>query len=205
MKAVYVLCASAAVFWLMLFSPWTSPHIPFWLLLAAAAGILGAGSLILGRKDNRRLYELRLRYFTVGIASAYVLYVVFLASRVSLEYFAPFARQQIAAVYSRKAGTPAAYVAMLLFFWIGPAEEIFWRGFIQHRLAEKLGSTQGWLCASLLYAGIHAGSLNPVLMTAALVCGLFWGAMFKKFGSVWPGLISHASWDLLVFILWPLQ
>jgi uncharacterized protein len=205
MKAVYVLSLSAAIFWCALFSPWTSPHIHFWLLMPLAAGALGAGSLILGHQDNKSLYGFRFRYVAIGVASAYVLYVIFLAGHLTLEHFAPFTREQITAIYNRRAGTPAFAAGMLLFLWIGPAEEIFWRGFIQQRLMKKLGGAKGWLYASLIYAGIHAFSLNPVLLAAALVCGLFWGALFKRFGSVWPGLISHALWDLSIFILWPLQ
>jgi uncharacterized protein len=205
MKAAYVLSLSAIIFWCALFSPWGSPYIHFWLLMTLATGILGAASLILGHKDNQSLYEFRFRYIAIGIASAYVLYVIFLAGHLALEHFAPFARQQIAAIYNRRAGTPVFTIGVLLFFWIGPAEEIFWRGLIQHRLMKKLGGRKGYLCASLIYACVHLPALNPVLLVAALVCGLFWGAMFKKFGSVWPGLISHALWDILIFIFWPLQ
>jgi hypothetical protein len=25
-----------------------------------------------------------------------------------------------------------------------------------------------------------------------------------RFGSVWPGLVSHALWDVMIFVLWPL-
>jgi membrane protease YdiL (CAAX protease family) len=42
-----------------------------------------------------------------------------------------------------------------------------------------------------------------VLLAAAALCGLFWGAMLLRYRSVWPGLISHALWDVAAFVLFP--
>jgi membrane protease YdiL (CAAX protease family) len=43
-----------------------------------------------------------------------------------------------------------------------------------------------------------------MLFLAALICGLFWGALFKRYRSVWPVLISHALWDVAIFLLFPI-
>jgi membrane protease YdiL (CAAX protease family) len=89
-------------------------------------------------------------------------------------------------------------------FWIGPAEEIFWRGLVQHELAAKYGAVFGYFVSSLLYAGIHIFALNFMLLMASLICGLFWGALFLKYKSVWPGIISHALWDVAIFVVFPM-
>ncbi len=39
---------------------------------------------------------------------------------------------------------------------------------------------------------------------AAFVCGLFWGPMMWKSRSLRPGMISHAVWDLGIFVLSPM-
>jgi len=35
--------------------------------------------------------------------------------------------------------------------------------------------------------------------------GLLWGALFAWTGSLVPGILSHALWDVLMFVLVPLQ
>ncbi len=116
-----------------------------------------------------------------------------------------FAAPEIRDVYSTRAQAAPWVIAPLLFFWVGPAEEIFWRGLVQDRLAAHLGDSVGYLSASLVYAGVHIWAFNLMLFTAALVCGLFWGFLFLKSRSLWPGVISHAVWDVAIFIFFPLQ
>jgi membrane protease YdiL (CAAX protease family) len=43
-----------------------------------------------------------------------------------------------------------------------------------------------------------------MLLAAAGSCGVFWGAMFWRFRSIWPALISHAVWDVVIFVLLPI-
>ena len=94
---------------------------------------------------------------------------------------------------------------MLLLFLIGPAEEIFWRGYVQKSLSEKLGKNAGVVVATLVYAGVHIPSWNFMLVMAALTAGAVWGLVYRfwpeKFGAV---LVSHALWDAAVFVWFPL-
>jgi len=55
-----------------------------------------------------------------------------------------------------------------------------------------------------LYAAVHLTSRNPVLVLAALVCGLVWGYQYLKFKSVLANIISHICFDLAVFLFLPL-
>jgi membrane protease YdiL (CAAX protease family) len=52
---------------------------------------------------------------------------------------------------------------------------------------------------------VHVWSFNLMLMLAATLCGIFWGLVYLRFGRVWPGLISHALWDCLIFAVIPLM
>jgi len=61
------------------------------------------------------------------------------------------------------------------------------------------------LCATLIYTIIHIWAFNLMLLGAALVCGLFWGVMFMRYRSAWPGIISHAIWDVTIFVLLPVR
>ena len=94
---------------------------------------------------------------------------------------------------------------LLLLFIIGPGEEIYWRGFIQNTLSKKMGETKGYIISVLLYAGVHIITGNIMLVIAALVCGIYWGWLYKKEKSLLPVIISHAIWDLTIFVIFPLM
>jgi membrane protease YdiL (CAAX protease family) len=57
----------------------------------------------------------------------------------------------------------------------------------------------------LLYAGEHIITFNFMLVVAALVCGVFWGWIYKKERGIVTIIISHALWDLMIFVLCPLM
>ncbi len=205
MRGVVALAAVAAALWLVLFSPWTAGALNFWLAMALAAGALAGAALYLARRDLGRLFEFRAVYVWIGLASAVVLYLVFFVGAYVSTNLLTFAAPQITDVYSTRAQAAPWVIALLLLVWVGPAEEIFWRGFLQDRVAARYGEATGYVAASLIYAGVHIWAFNLVLLGAALICGAFWGAMYWKYRSVWPGLISHAVWDVLIFVLFPLR
>ena len=86
--------------------------------------------------------------------------------------------------------------ASYCFFVTSPAEEIFWRGFLQRRLMLRLGSFWGWIIASVLYAAVHISSLNFMLVGAAGVAGLFWGLLYWRLKTLWPVVIIPCRLDL---------
>lgn len=83
---------------------------------------------------------------------------------------------------------------------VAALEELAWRGGVQQGLAERFGSTRGWLLASALYALVHLGTLNVTTALVALPCGLLWGALYRFRGRLAPALLSHVvfSWALFV-------
>ena len=87
---------------------------------------------------------------------------------------------------------------------IGPGEELIWRGFFQRRLFIIYGGLTGYIGASLVYAAVHVFTGNTMLVLAALTSGLFWGLIYWRTGSVLAVCFSHALWDILVFIMFPL-
>ena len=58
-------------------------------------------------------------------------------------------------------------MALVLLFITSPAEEVFWRGFIQRWFTHRFGGKAGWLLAVCVYAGVHvfSGNLMPVSYT----------------------------------------
>lgn len=139
----------------------------------------------------------------LGIASALVLYLVFFAGNWLAPHIISNAGRGIGRVYGYKSGVSTVRIVLFMILVIGPGEEIFWRGYLQRFWQARFGNVAGWLLASGLYAAVHAGSLNPMLVLAAAVCGLFWGYLFFKFRSPLMICVSHTLWDLLVFIILP--
>ncbi|MEZ5339430.1 MAG: CPBP family intramembrane glutamic endopeptidase [bacterium] len=203
--ALYVLVGIAALCWFVMFSPWTKSHVNFWVAMCTSTAILGLGSLYLDRgTGNRGNYRWDWRYVPIGIVSAIVLYGVFWSGNHLVHWLLDFAGREIDNVYSTKTQAPHWLIGVLLLSWIGPAEEIFWRGFVQRRLGLSLGSGRAFWLTTLVYALVHIWSMNLMLMVAATLCGLFWGWMYRRYNNVWPGLISHALWDCLIFVVIPL-
>jgi uncharacterized protein len=93
----------------------------------------------------------------------------------------------------------------LLLIPIGSFEEIFWRGMTQRIFARWFGENTGWILGAIAYAAVNICSGNFVLVMAALFGGLYWGWFYKRFGSLWPGLLSHVTWAFLIFLILPLQ
>ncbi len=205
MKTVYAGFVAAAVFWFIIFSPLTAGLVNFWFMMTFATGVLTALALASVRGRLRERYAFDPRWILIGLASATALYLFFfLGERVSSFLF-DFSRPQISGIYSTRNQASPVVVGSLLFFWIGPAEEIFWRGFAQRRVAEAMDPWKGYIITTAVYALVHIWAFNFMLFMAALLCGLFWGWMYMKYRSVWPGLISHAIWDLVIFVLLPVQ
>jgi uncharacterized protein len=204
MRSVFVLCLLASLFWFLMFSPGISLPVNFWLLMTLTSGILAGASLGLQKKAYPPIYRFHLSHIKIALVATAVLYLLFFVGNLLVRKILPFGSMEIEGIYGIKKGTSPALVGFLLIFWIGPAEEVFWKGFVQYRLARQLGDVRGYLLASLIYGLVHIWALNLTLFIAALICGLFWGVLFLRYKSIWPGLISHAIWDVLIFILFPL-
>jgi membrane protease YdiL (CAAX protease family) len=205
MKKVIYGFIIAAVFWFIMFSPWTKDSVNFWYIMVPAAIVLIVYSLIAGERDLREVFFFKPSYILFGLLSAAVLYAVFYTGDIISGLLFDFSRHQIENIYVIKEQANKLLIAFSLLFIVGPAEEIFWRGFAQHRLMQKYGDVQGLLLATALYTLVHIWSFNFILIMAALICGLFWGLMYMRNKSLVPVIISHAIWDVSIFILFPIS
>ena len=95
-------------------------------------------------------------------------------------------------------------VGLLLLLIIGPAEELFWRGFVQCSLSARWGADAAFAVTLVLYTVIHVWAFNVMLLLAALVVGGCWGLLYRLRPQALPALIvSHAVWDVCAFVLFP--
>ncbi len=143
------------------------------------------------------------RKIFLGAMSAAALYLVFLIGGALAKQVLPWAGHDIGQVYALKAGVSSGRILLSLVLVIGPGEEVFWRGFLQKRAQSVLGATAGWLAVSALYAAVHIGSGNLLLVLAAAAGGLFWGYLYFRYGSILVNTVSHTLWDVAIFLIRP--
>ena len=211
---VIVSVAIALVFWTYMFCPVMPNTLPFWHMMTCAAIVLTALSIILGKDIWKQKWQGRkggtkyiVGQIVLGIALAFVLWGVFwVGDKLSQWMFPSFARTQVNSIYSIKDGFDPHVVGLLLLLLIGPAEEIFWRGYVQERLQRSCSKTWiGALIGIVLYTAIHIPSCNFMLIVAAGVCGVVWGGLYWWKPQWFPALLlSHAVWDAAVFVWFPI-
>ncbi len=204
MKSVIAGCLLASVLLFFVFLPQTASVLNFWLASSATMGVLGAYAWYFLREERSQLLWFENRWITIGIASALALYALAFAGVLLLSSASPYLRGAVNDIYAYGNGTSRILSGTLLLFWLAPLEELFWRGFVQNRLMQRFGRTAGWLLATAVYVLAHFRADNVVLWLALVVAGLFWGWIFKRYQRLWPCIISHAVWDVLVFIVLPL-
>lgn len=187
-----------------MFSPCTAPHVRFWWMMTGAALLL-AGFSTLFNPGWWRQFRWSMENVLLGIAIAVLLWGIFwVGDKVSAWLF-DFARPQVDAIYGIKAGESPWLLAALLLLLIGPAEEIFWRGYVQRELSRCWSPNAGWAVATLCYALVHAASCNFMLLMAALLVGMVWGTLYRFFPHRFAAiLLSHSLWDVAVFVFFPI-
>lgn len=205
MRTVWTLSAVAAGLWFVMFSPWTRDAVPFWPAMTFSSGVLALAGLWLNRNSVAEIFAFRWWHVPLGLVSALVLYLMFFAGHRIAAAILPFASKQVALVYRTRSQADLWLIGVLLAAWVGPAEEIFWRGYVQRRCGQRFGPFAGLIVTAAIYTLVHIWSFNLMLLAAAGLCGVFWGALFWRFRSIWPALISHALWDVVIFVLLPIH
>lgn len=194
----------AAVLWFVMFSPWTAPHVNFWVMMTFSGLMLTTYSTWASPgwwKDIR----LDLSNILIGVMLAAVLWGIFwIGDKLSSLMF-DFARPQVDMIYGMKEGENPWVLTALMLLIIGPAEEIFWRGYLQKSFSKKWNPNMGFVVTTLMYSLVHVSKFNFMLIMAAAVAGFVWGLAYRfypeKFGAI---LLSHALWDCAVFIWFPI-
>lgn len=202
-KAIFTLLL-AATLWTIMFSPWTAPYVNFWWAMTGSACTLSLCATLFMPGWWKRVH-IKLSDILLGVGIAVTLWGVFWIGDKLSQIMFNFARPQVDLIYGMKEGESPWLLTALMLFLIGPAEEIFWRGYIQQRFSERWNPNIGFIVTTAIYALVHAGSFNFMLTMAALVAGAAWGLIYRiwpeRFGAI---IISHALWDVAVFIWFPI-
>jgi uncharacterized protein len=79
-------------------------------------------------------------------------------------------------------------------------EEMIFRGLLQTSVCNMLGWTRRWgivIGCAVLFAGIHLSAVSWPALPALFVLGLILGWLYERTGSLWPGIVAHAGYNLL--------
>ena len=206
MKRAIVPILVACVLWFAMFSPWTAPHLNFWFTMAAAGVILTSMSLaISGELRGKLKSTFRWSDILIGIIIGIALWGIFWVGDKVATWMFPFADGEIGSIYSMRDGMNFWTIGLLLTFVVGPAEEIFWRGFVQEECSKRWSPTIGFIITTAIYALAHVWSMNFMLVAAAAVAGGVWGLIYRYYPQrLWALVISHAVWDVAVFLIFPI-
>ena len=89
---------------------------------------------------------------------------------------------------------PRAYLglnltALVLMSWLEMVEEVYFRGYLQRQLTQRLGAVRGILLTQLLWDAWHVW--NPAMFVRRFLIALPDAIIVHCRGRVWPSLIAH--------------
>jgi membrane protease YdiL (CAAX protease family) len=183
---------------------WTfkGPRKSFWKRMTLTGATLG--SLALATEPSLRDVKLlNKENVKGGLASAAALYGIFRAGDFFARKIMPRGSEDIQDVYELRGGHSPLALAVRLAAVIAPAEELFWRGFAQRRLARIYGAGMGNALGIAAYGAVHLPTGNATLIGAASVAGLYWGALAAAGMSIPALIVSHVTWDVVIFLVAP--
>ncbi len=195
-------------------SPW------FWVALGVP--YLGLAALAVRKLwDEGALVDVlspRWGDFSMGFATAAILLAASWGARAVL---APAGSTRLAwlfRVYAQIGDTDTLQRSVLYtgaLFVIVVCEELVWRSMVLDELTRRFGTRRAWPLAALCY-GVTAlptlftlrdplAGLNPLLVTAALGCGIVWSFLASVKGRLLPVVIAHGvfTYFSLVQFRWP--
>ncbi len=179
------------------------PRTRFWQRMTRTG--LTLGSIALAAEPKLRRPRVKWSDLFIGLGSAGILYVIFQIGDRLARLILPGGASQIESIYGLRRLRPKAELAARLMFVIGPAEELFWRGLVQKRLIQTYGMIPGAVLGTMFYGGAHLVTGNLTLIGAASVAGAFWGALAALGVPPSALIVSHMTWDVIIFLIAPTQ
>lgn len=205
MKRVVFAIIVAVLLWAVMFLPITAPYVNFWLVMTIAAVVLTTLSTCFMPSVWKGI-KFSIKDILLGVGIAVVLWGVFWVGDKLSQLMFDFARPEVDAVYGIKEGVSPLLLSLLLLFVIGPAEEIFWRGYVQESFARRWNGNKAFIVTTAIYTLVHVPSLNFMLVMAAMVAGATWGLLYRFFPQRFTAIVvSHAIWDAAVFVWFPIM
>jgi len=161
------------------------------------------GTLAIASDRSLQRPRLRLRDVALGLGIAAGLYGIFQVGDRMARKILPAGDENIDEIYTLREAAPKGEIAVRLAAVIGPAEELFWRGYLQREIANRWGGRVGALASTAAYGGAHLVTGNAALIGAATVAGAYWSVLAGLGTPMAAMIVSHILWDVWIFLVAP--
>ena len=172
----------------------SSGRADVWKLMPVVLGTMGVAAVLV-RPPVAATRTGAITALLVGLGVGLALYVgtrvfVWLAAR-----WSPF-RRDVLEKYGQAGQVTLGRSLVLSLAIMVPAEELFWRGLVQGRLADAATITPAAaaLLAWLAYLVVNAASRSLPIVAGAVVAGAVWAGLAWWSGGVLASLASHILW-----------
>jgi hypothetical protein len=132
-----------------------------------------------------------------GLGSGVALYAATRAFVIVTRPWQAFRRHAVG-LYQRQGDLSLAGALLLSIAVTVPAEEVFWRGFVQPELARALDAGVAALLGWAAFVAANAPSRNLAVLASAVVGGAVWSALGWWSGGAVAPLACHAAWTALM-------
>lgn len=162
--------------------------------------LMGVSFFFAQLEDEVQTFE----YLLLGVGYGTITYAFFAASYWLLDWIPVFSIEPIH-FFLENYGPTTIWHYMLLFFIIAPAEEIFWRGFVQQYLKNYLPTFYAVLASAALFGislgvgGFFYGAI------AGFIVGTLWGLLYEWKKSMPLLIVTHITALLLLFLVLPIE
>lgn len=173
----------------------------FWYIFTGSLLVLITYAMFQEAVDDEASF---FKYLSIGTVTGLILYLVFWMGIQAFDLLnLPFGNS-VNKLY-RWFAPELFWQYLALILVAAPGEELFWRGFVQKRLLHYFGPLPSIFIGSMLYASVHVYSGTLMLMLAAFLSGLMWGALYLWKRSMPLVIVSHIVFDIMIFIILPLK
>lgn len=172
-----------------------------WVVTPAVMGCLGVAA-VLARRLVWAGHPGGVRSFAIGVASGLALYGATLVFILIVSRWERV-RSMVADQYGWAKGTSRLRVIASSLLIVVPAEEVFWRGLVQGRLASTMAVAAASALAWLAYVAATSPARSAPLTAAAVVGGAVWVGLAWWSGGICASLASHMVWTGLMLIAPP--
>ena len=172
-----------------------------WRVMPAVLLVMGIGAAIV-RRPVAATEVGDMSALAVGLASGLALYAGTLAFVALAARWEPF-RRHVADQYRAAADVSLARSLGLSLLIMVPAEEVFWRGLFQARLAQAMVGVAAGAWTWFAYLAVNLASASLPIVAGAIVGGALWAGLAVWSGGMLASLASHMLWTGLMLALPP--
>ncbi|MEH7386445.1 type II CAAX endopeptidase family protein [Bacillus sp. JJ1521] len=175
--------------------------IPFWIMFTISFFLLSVTAIQYGKFEFKNFSILNM---IIAILSGLFMYGLFFIGKIGTASLFPNELTDVATLYI-KIQPQLTWHYIALFLIIIPGEELFWRGYIQKYVEDKLESKLVVIViSSLIYMSANIYTLNPLFLLATFAGGVVWGTLYMWKRNIVLTIISHLVFNLFLLVLLPI-